>query len=217
MSEMRQLARCAGMSAAFAFGLTACAPTYEFGYGGKPVLCVPKTEVPAFLRNLTHSSRSLVPGDAPTQLIIVHYDSRQVGKEIANFRVNPNYSYDEPPNVLSANIYLINDKYRSNSLGRAAGSDAENIWNRTQDCGQPTISRVSGAPTYFQGTCWMDDFWSILFNEYPGGARSADAIYNAVLAECVPTKVPAASRRNADLETCTRRFIFENYRIDYNF
>lgn len=213
---MRALAKYASVIFLALFGIKADASGYEFGVGGKPLICVPEANVPDFNRSLTHSSLSLLPADVPIELVIVHYDAAEITRSIPGFYIDPGYHYNDSPNVTSATVYLITEKYKRISEGAAAGPDAENIWNKAGTCRKPVIAKVPGSSAYL-AKCDRDNLWHILFDKRPGTDHPPRNIYDSVLAECTHTSIGFGPHKGAELENCTRRIVVDNFRIDYQF
>jgi hypothetical protein len=216
LPKMRALATYACATFLALFGAKADALGYEFGVGGKPLICVPEASVPDFNRSLTHSSLSLLPGDVPLELVIVHNDAVEITRAIPGFHINPGYRYNDSPNVMSATVYLITEKYKRTPEGAAAGPDAENIWNKAGACREPVIAKVPGSSAYL-AKCDRGNFWHILFDRYPGADQRPHNVYDSVLAECTHTSVGFGPHKGAELESCTRRIVIDTFRIDYQF
>jgi hypothetical protein len=213
---MRALAKYICATCLALFGIKADASTYDFGVGGKPLICVPDVSVPDFNRSLMHSSLSLSPADTPFELAIVHYDAMEIRRAIPGFHIDPEYRYSDSPNVMSATVYLITEKYKRTPEGAAAGPSAENIWNKTGACKEPVIAKVPGSSAYL-AKCDNNDFWHILFDRYPGINQRPRNIYDSVLAACTHTSVGFGPHKGVELESCTRRIVIDNFRIDYQF
>jgi hypothetical protein len=216
LSDVRSVAKYSCAIFVSLFGIKADASNFEFGVGGRPLICVPESSVPDFGRSLTRSSLSLVSRNVPLEMVIVHYDAAEIMRAIPEFHINRAYRYNESPNVVSATVYLITEKYKHISEGAAAGPDAENIWNRTGACKQPVIAKVPGSST-FLAKCDRDQFWHILFDRRPGADQRPNDIYDSVLAECTHTGVGFGIHKGAELENCTRRITIEDFRVDYQF
>jgi hypothetical protein len=178
------------------------------------LFCFSDKNIPDFAP--PYPSLTLNPESGPTDLVIVHYNTQEIRREIPAFRVNSAYSIDDPPNILSAEVFLVSPKYTRGDLGEAAGSNAIDIWNRSGSCKSPTVVRVPNT-AYFLSKCDSTNFWHILFDREPNGAASQDEIYRHVLAECTHISIKFGPHMGQELENCKRRIFIEALRVDYDF
>lgn len=212
--KLHTAARIAIALCSVSLATAAHAGIYKFGINGKPLFCLYSKNIPDFAP--PNPSLTLKPKSWPTDLVILHYDAAEVRKEIPAFHVNADYRLDDPPNVLSADISLVSQKYTQTNLGDAAGPDAVDIWKRSAHCKTPTVIKVPGT-AYFLTKCDTTNFWHIMFDNAPNGGASAEEIYEHVLAECTHTSIGFGPHKGQELENCKRRIYIENLRADYDF
>jgi hypothetical protein len=195
---------------------------YVFGIEGRPVICVPKTDVPAYNRNLTHSSLSIVPGKSPVDLMTFQYNYPEVIRAIPRFNRNSNYRDDDPANTIFGGVSLIGDEYSYIwPTGIGAGRDVEFIWNRDGPCGNPVIVKVPRSSDYLaRCTGALNDpehVLHILYDRQPGVGRPPADIYSTVLARCTHLRIGFGPHKGVELEDCLREFVVGHFLIDYEF
>ena len=195
-------------------GVVAETAYYVFGVGGKPLICIPVSSVPDFAP--PEPSLNIQPGDVPFELAILHYNAAQIKSAIPTYYSLPAYAQDSSPNVLSADVSVVDHKYTKMLLGEAAGTDAVDIWNRTGRCKSPVITTVPGTSNSL-AKCDSNSFWHILFDQKPSAITTSNNVYRHVLAECTHTSIGFGPHNGQELENCTRRIFIDYFRVDYDF
>lgn len=213
---MRELAKCL----AAALSLLGCTPAealaYEFGIGGKPLICVPDDIVPDYNQSVTHSSLALVAeAGVPLDLFTFNFFEPEISRKVPGFALHPGYQTDDSPNSIFGSVDLIPENHILISPGADTGP-AVRIWNRTPPCSQPVIVRVPNSYTYL-AKCDREDFWHVLFNRRPGSVQHPVNVYETVLARCTHTSVGFGPHKGAELEDCIRAITYKRFLIEYHF
>jgi hypothetical protein len=187
----------------------------EFGVDGRPIICVPPSEIFEFNRALTTSDLFLGQHSVGRALVIVRYNYTEIKNDISKFHFDHRYGINDSPNTLSAFVYYIPPGERK-TFTLAGSPDAKNILDKSATCKQPVVTPISGSGMYL-AKCDRKSFWQILFDKRSGGGHALKGVYDTVLAECTHTSIGFGPHKGTELENCTRRTVIEDFRVDYQF
>jgi hypothetical protein len=137
------------VSKVFALGaLMLIADQHIFGVNGKPILCVPESDMDTWVLRFAEESTHLNPGSGHTPGFPFWFPAEMMASTIPGYAIVPGFEPHHYVNALSGSVGFLgkDDKARFNSAMRARS--VEDIWYAKDKCPQPAVKSLPDTSLY---------------------------------------------------------------------
>lgn len=124
------------------------ADQHIFGVNGKPILCVPESDMDTWVLRFAEESTHLNPGSGHTPGFPFWFPAEMMASTIPGYAIVPGFEPHHYVNALSGSVGFLgkDDKARFNSAMRARS--VEDIWYAKDKCPQPAVKSLPDTSLY---------------------------------------------------------------------
>jgi hypothetical protein len=200
-----------------AVALTAIAqvagPLHIFGVNGRPILCVPESDMDRSLLRYADESTDLHVGSGRTPGFAFLFTSKTMRSIIGGYHLTPGFEGHPYVNQLSGSIGFLgqDDQTRFGPAMRAR--DTEDIWYTRGKCTQPTVRSVD--PNLYEVKCDVGSGYGAIWNQRPDPKTVMPNANEIVVATCEYHNLPVGPYEGKTLRTCTRVVAIDGFLVSY--
>ena len=197
--------------------LVALTGMHVFGIGGKPILCVPESDLNPDLMGFNDESTHLEPGNGHTPGFAAFFSLAEMRRRFGTrYSSDPVFGNSPALTGLEVTVTLLSDA-DAHRLGPAMRArDIDDIWHGTGACPNATTQPLAGSHLYV-ARCSPNSSYSSLWNRNRNSKEEMPNGNTFVVATCDYDTIAFGPYKGHDLRECTRILIFDGFMIDYRF
>jgi hypothetical protein len=189
---------------------------HVFGVNGKPILCVPESDMDPLLLSYADESTHLQAGSGHRPGFGVLFGAEIMKSIIPGYVVIPGFDGHDYANALSASVSFLGQG-DIGWLGPAMRARAvEDEWYARVKCPQPIVTSVVDAKLY-EVKCSAAADYSSIWNRAPDPQSTMPKPNEFVVATCQYKDIPSGPHRGVTIKDCARVFAVDQFLIDYRF
>jgi hypothetical protein len=201
---------------ATAAALVLVSDQHIFGVDGKPILCVPESEMDPLVLRYNDESTHLTPGSGHTPGFGFLFSPETMRAAIPGYVIRPDFSRHPYVNSLSGSDTFLSDEdsRRLNSAMRARS--VEEIWYARGSCPTPIVRSIAGTLLY-EVKCSAQANYGAIWNRTPDLNMKMPKPGDFVVATCLYEHIPIGPYAGKSLANCSRVSIVDQFMVDYRF
>lgn len=196
--------------------MSAASARHVFGIDGKPILCVPESDMDPLLLRYADESTHLRIGSGHTPGFSFLFRPELIKSLIAEYVIIPGFEGHPYANALSGTIGFLgpDDEARLGSAMRAR--TVEDEWYARNACPQPVVRSLPRAAMY-EVKCDANADYSTIWNRMPDPRLTMPNPNEFVVATCQYENIQLGPYKGRELKNCARIVKIDRFLVDYRF
>jgi len=187
---------------------------HVFGINGKPVLCVPDSDMDPLLVRYADESTNLNPGSGHTPGFSFLFSSKFMRSIISGYSIVPGFEEHPYVNNLSGTVGFLGQDDRARFGPAMRARDIKDEWYARDKCPEPSITPIVDTGL-FEVKCSAEANYSAIWSRAPDPTIVMPNPNEFIVATCNYRNIPLGPYRGKSFNSCTRTVIINRFFIDY--
>jgi hypothetical protein len=187
---------------------------HVFGINGKPVLCVPESDMDPTLLPYADESTDLHAGSGHTPGFAFLFSWRFMRSIISGYSIVPGFQRHPYVNNLSGTVGFLGEDDRARFGSSMRARSIEDEWYSRDKCPQPSVKPLVDTKLY-EVRCSAVANYAAIWNRAPDPNIVMPNPHEFIVATCNYQNIPLGPYRGKSLRTCTRVVIIDGFLVDY--
>jgi hypothetical protein len=187
-----------------------------FGINGKPVLCVPESDMDPLVLSYADESTHLVVGSGHTPGFSFVFRPELMRSIIAGYVIVRGFEDHPYVNALSGTVGFLGQDERERFGSAMRARTIEDEWYARDKCPRPIVRSLVGTSLY-EVKCSSQADYGAIWNRTPSPTTTMPNPNEFIIATCKYEDIQFGPYKGRSLKNCQRVFIVDQFLIDYRF
>jgi hypothetical protein len=186
---------------------------HVFGINGKPVLCVPNSDMDPWVLRYADESTDIdvEPGHTPGFGFL--FSSRFMRSIISRYSIVQGFEGLRYVNTLSGTVGFLGQEDRARLGPAMRARDIQDEWYSRGKCPQPTVRPID--TKLYEVRCNAGADYSAIWNRAPDPKMIMPKPNEFIVTTCEYKTIPLGPYQGKSLRTCARVVIIDGFLVDY--